>query len=207
MFSTNGSRNGRFPPDRVSPSSHLRPRLPPIHIQNRLPWTTSTTSRTLCLAIYPQPSVLKGRRVLVEASPTSPEDAPEGLSIPNLSLADATGSGQAPHTVPLTIICGFLGAGKSTLVRCVPSSPSIFTVFRLWLRGRGASDPRSTVGHLSQQKIPGEGNTQELTVQLCLRLVWTQADPDGAAWVPDSSHHERVRGHCRKDSSLCSFTG
>ncbi|KAI1790124.1 cobW-domain-containing protein [Ganoderma leucocontextum] len=55
--------------------------------------------------------------VLVEADPTSPEDAAQGLSIPNLSLADGTDSSQAPRTVPLTIICGFLGAGKSTLVR------------------------------------------------------------------------------------------
>lgn len=63
--------------------------------------------------------MLNGLRVLVEATPTSPEDTPQGLSIPNssLNLADATDPGQAPHTVPLTIICGFLGAGKSTLVR------------------------------------------------------------------------------------------
>ncbi|EJF63368.1 cobW-domain-containing protein [Dichomitus squalens] len=52
---------------------------------------------------------------LVDADTTSAEDAPEGLSIPN--LADANDSEHPPRTVPLTIISGFLGAGKSTLVR------------------------------------------------------------------------------------------
>ncbi|RDX53376.1 cobW-domain-containing protein [Lentinus brumalis] len=46
---------------------------------------------------------------------TKPEDAPEGLSEP-IANKESAQSGP-PRTVPLTIICGFLGAGKSTLVR------------------------------------------------------------------------------------------
>ncbi|KAI0770371.1 cobW-domain-containing protein [Fomes fomentarius] len=46
---------------------------------------------------------------------TTPEDAPRGLSN---SIENAGTEGhEKPRTVPLTIICGFLGAGKSTLVR------------------------------------------------------------------------------------------
>ncbi|KAI0720542.1 cobW-domain-containing protein, partial [Cerioporus squamosus] len=46
---------------------------------------------------------------------TKPEDSPEGLSGPIVNNGSAEGG--PPRTVPLTIICGFLGAGKSTLVR------------------------------------------------------------------------------------------
>ncbi|KAI0754905.1 cobW-domain-containing protein [Daedaleopsis nitida] len=42
---------------------------------------------------------------------TKPEDAPEGLLVP------MENDKSEASTVPLTIICGFLGAGKSTLVR------------------------------------------------------------------------------------------
>ncbi|RPD62474.1 cobW-domain-containing protein [Lentinus tigrinus ALCF2SS1-7] len=46
---------------------------------------------------------------------TKPEDASHGLSEP---IANNGSAGRGPpRTVPLTIICGFLGAGKSTLVR------------------------------------------------------------------------------------------
>ena len=74
--------------------------------------------RTRCL---PTRSTYRGAKETAHNSElldtTKPEDASEGLSTaiePSKSADDA-----AARTVPLTIICGFLGAGKSTLVRCV----------------------------------------------------------------------------------------